>query len=177
MKKDEQMRHISRIDQFKKRQHGWWFRIHRDGKMIQRFFSDYAHGGNDERALREAKRYRDALLIMYPKPERGNMFNRPNSRNKGNPPGVHRTHSVKRGYYYDVWQAGWILPNGKRINRKFHFSSDGRTEEEARRLAIKARKEGVALIEKMMRDKQEKGRGNKKSAVKKKAAAKKKSRK
>ncbi len=71
MKKDEQMRHISRIDQFKKRQHGWWVRIHRDGKMIQRFFSDYAHGGNDERALREAKRYRDALLIMYPKPERG----------------------------------------------------------------------------------------------------------
>ena len=50
MKKDEKMRHISRIDQFKKRHHGWWVRIHRDGRMIQRFLSGYAHRGNYKRA-------------------------------------------------------------------------------------------------------------------------------
>ncbi|MBA3322897.1 MAG: hypothetical protein H0T45_15815 [Pyrinomonadaceae bacterium] len=166
MKKDKAMRHISRIDQDRKNQHGWWVRIHRDGKMIQKFFSDIAHGGSDNFALREAKKYRDALLVLYPKPERGNMFNKPNSRNKGNPPGVHKTRSLKRGRSYEVWQAGYILPNGKHINKKFHFSLDGRSEEEAKALAIKARKEGVKLIEKMMREKQEK-RATYKAAAKK----------
>ncbi|MBA3714678.1 MAG: hypothetical protein H0W76_19840 [Pyrinomonadaceae bacterium] len=156
MKKDKSMRHISRIDQDKKHQHGWWVRIHRDKKMIHSFFSDAAHNYDAARALRAAKKYRDTLLLIHPKPERGNMFNRPNSRNKGNPPGVHRTRSRHRGRSYTVWQAGWILPNGKRINRKFHYSADGRSEKEAKQLAIKAREEGVKLIEKMMREKQEK---------------------
>ncbi|MDQ3753759.1 MAG: hypothetical protein M3371_03400 [Acidobacteriota bacterium] len=152
MKKDKAMRHISRIDQDKKNQHGWWVRIHRDGRMLQKFFSDYAHGGSEGRALSEAKKYRDALLVLYPKPEHGNMFNKANSRNKGNPPGVHKTRSLKRGRAYDVWQAGYILPDGRRVNRKFHFSEDGRSEEEAKALAIKARNEGLKMIEKMMRE-------------------------
>ncbi|MGH9942350.1 MAG: hypothetical protein ACRD9R_08330 [Pyrinomonadaceae bacterium] len=156
MKKDKSMRHISRIDQAKKGQHGWWVRIHRDGKMIHQFFSDFAHGGSERRALSEARKYRDQLLVQYPKPERGNMFNRTNARNRGNPPGVHKTRSRKRGRYYNVWQAGYILPDGKRVNRKFHFSPDGRSEEEAKALAIKARNDGLKLIEKMMREKRKK---------------------
>ncbi|CAN5428585.1 MAG: hypothetical protein ACR2GW_12765 [Pyrinomonadaceae bacterium] len=167
MKKETAMRHISRIDQYKKNQHGWWVRIHRDGRMIHKFFSDYAHGGSEGRALSEAKKYRDALLVLYPKPEHGNMFNRPNSRNKGNPPGVHKTHSLKRGYSYNVWQAGYLLPDGTRVNRKFHFSDTGRSEEEAKALAIKARNEGLKLIEKMMREKTEKRRTVKAAAKKK----------
>lgn len=43
-----------------------------------------------------------------------------------------------------------MLPNGKRINRKFAFSPNGRSEEEAKRLAIRARKEGIKLIKEML---------------------------
>lgn len=156
MKKEKAMRHITRIDYERKHQHGWWVRIHRDLKMIQKFFSDYAHGGSQQRALREAKKHRDELLRLYPKPERGNMFNKPNSRNQGNPPGVHKTRSRHRGRYYNVWQAGYILPDGKRVNKKIYFSPTGRSEEEAKALAIKARKAGLKLIEKMMKEQQEK---------------------
>jgi hypothetical protein len=148
MTRDKRMRNITRVDYEKKHQHGWWVRIHRDGVMIQKFFSDAAHR-SEHSALSEAKKHRDALLRIYPKPERGNMFNKPNSRNTSGIAGVHKTRSIKRGRSYEVWQAGWILPNGKHINRKFHFSRGGRSEKEAKQLAIKAREEGLEAIRKM----------------------------
>ena len=150
MAKARAMRHISRIDQDKKNQHGWWVRIHRGGRMIHRFFSDKACGGKG-RALAEAKQHRDRLLRLHPKPEQGNMFNRRNARNTSGIAGVHRTVSRKRGRVYEVWQAGWVLPDGTRVNRKFHFSPGGTSEREARRKAINARKEGLEQIEKMLR--------------------------
>lgn len=155
MPKMRALQHISRIDQPRKHQHGWWVRIQRDGEKIQSFFSDVAHGGQSH-ALRKAKAYRDQLLINYPKPEYGNMFNRTNSRNTSGKAGVHKTRSLKRGRAYDVWQASWVLPNGKHINKKFAFSPEGRSEREAKRLAIKAREEGVALIKQMRLERAEK---------------------
>lgn len=74
------MRHISRIDQEKKNQHGWWVRIHRNKQMIQKFFSDVACGGKNK-ALVNAKKYRDELLSAHPKPEHSSMFNKLNPRN------------------------------------------------------------------------------------------------
>jgi hypothetical protein len=152
MGKVKALRHISRIDQEKRNQHGWWVRIHRQGEMIHRFFSDKSHGGKG-RALDEAKRHRDALLLLYPKPEHGNMFNRVSSRNTSGRAGIHRTISRKRGRVYEVWQAGWVLPDGRHVNRKFHFSPGGTSETEAKRKAIRARAEGLAQIEKMRRAK------------------------
>ncbi len=157
MTRDKRLRNITRVDYARKNQHGWWVRIHRDGEMIHKFFSDSACGG-ESNALHEAKSHRDALLLVYPKPERGNMFNKTNSRNQSGIAGIHKTRSIKRGIYYEVWQAGWVLPNGKRINRKFHFSPDGRSEKEALQLAVKAREEGLKTISKMAKDKREKRR-------------------
>ncbi len=157
------MRNITRIDYARKHQHGWWVRIHRDGEMIQKFFSDLACGG-EASALREAKIHRDALLRIYPKPERGNMFNKPNSRNTSGIVGVNKTQSRSKGHVYDVWQAGWVLPNGKHVNRRFHYSRDGRSEKEAKQLAIKAREEGLRMVKKMADDKREKRRAYKAAA-------------
>ncbi len=167
--RDKRLRNITRIDQYKKHRHGWWVRIHRDGRMIQRFFSDAAYRGQGG-SLSEARRHRDQLLVEYPKPERGNMFNRVSVRNTSGKPGVHRTRSIKRGRIYTVWQASWTLPNGRHINRRFAFSEGGRSEREARRLAINARKEGVATIEAMMRAKQERREKYRASAAAKKKA-------
>jgi len=55
-----------------------------------------------------------------------------------------------------VWAASWVLPDGRRKTRKFHFSLDGNSEAEAKKLAIKARKEGITLIEKLRTEKVEK---------------------
>lgn len=167
MRRDKRMRNITRVDYARKNQHGWWVRIHRDGEMIHKFFSDAACRGKSS-ALHEAKQHRDALLQIYPKPERGNMFNKTNSRNQSGYAGIHKTRSIKRGIYYEVWQAGWVLPNGKRVNRKFHFSLDGHSEKEALQLAIKARAEGLKMIKRMSEDKNEK-----RTAYKAKAATKK----
>ncbi len=149
------MRHISRIDQEKKNQHGWWVRIHRDHRMIHKFFSDLAHRGKLG-ALVEAQRHRDALLVLHPKPPHGNQFNKLKPANTSGVAGVHKTTQRKRRRVYDVWAASWVLPDGRRKTRKFHFSLDGNSEAEAKKLAIKARKEGITLIEKLRTEKVEK---------------------
>jgi hypothetical protein len=161
MAKARAMRHISRIDQAKKKQHGWWVRIHRAGRMIHRFFSDKAHGGKT-RALVEAKHHRDELLRLHPKPARGNMFNHKSSRNTSGIAGVHRTVTRNRGRVYKVWQAGYVLPDGTHVNRKFHFSRGGTSEAEAKRKAIKVRAEGLKLIARI-----ERARTGKRAAAKK----------
>lgn len=164
MPRPKAMQNITRIDYERKHQHGWWVRLQREGQQIQSFFSDAANGGKLG-ALLKAQRYRDKMLRIYPPPEHGNMFNRTSSRNTSGKPGVHRTRSMKRGHSYDVWQASWSLPNGKHISKKFHFSPEGRSEREAKRLAIEARAEGLRMIEEMRR--KMKQREAKKAAAKK----------
>jgi len=149
------MKHISRIDQEKKNQHGWWVRIHRDHQMIHKFFSDLAHGRKSV-ALSEAQKHRDELLVLHPKPLYGNQFNKSTSRNTSGVAGVYKTTHRKRGRVYDVWAASWVLPDGRKQIRAFHFSLDGNSEAEAKKLAIKARKEGITLIEKLRTEKVEK---------------------
>ncbi len=144
------LHHISRVEQEKKRQYGWFVRLMRDGVKQQKFFYDSAHGGKSSALLR-AIAYRDELLQRYPKPAHGNMFNRSSVRNASGYPGVHKTTQRKRGITYEVWATGWTLPNGQRVTRKYHFSPDGRSERAAKRLAIKARQAGVALIERLRR--------------------------
>lgn len=151
LKKSRALRNITRVEYERRRQFGWWVRLMREGFQYQKFFSDAAHRGKFS-ALRAAKQYRDHLLKRYPKPEHGNMFNRTSVRNtSGGYPGIHKTTERKKGRRYEVWTAGWTLPDGRRITRKFHFSKTGRSQREAKQLAIKARAEGVRMIERMRR--------------------------
>jgi len=163
MIKIKAMKHISRIDQEKKNQHGWWVRIHRDGQMIHKFFSDLSYRGKLS-ALVEAQRHRDTLLLLHPKPPHGNQFNKPKPGNTSGVVGVHKTTHSKRARVYDVWAASWVLPDGRKQTRKFHFSLDGNSEAEAKKLAIKARKEAVILIEKLRAEKVEKRKSLKAAA-------------
>lgn len=149
-KKPRPMRHITRVDYERKHQHGWWVRIHRDGKMIQQFFSDIKYQSRAA-ALRAAKDYRAELLIKYPKPEHGNMFNRLRRHNRSGVAGVHRTITHKDGRLYTVWQTAWLLPDGKRIVKKFAFSLKNRSEQEAKDLAIAAREAGLKHVAKLRR--------------------------
>ena len=157
----KRLKHISRVEQEQKRQYGWFVRLMRDGVMHQKFFYDSAHGGKSSALLR-AIAYRDELLERFPKPAQGNMFNRTNARNTSGHAGVHKTTQRKRGITYEVWAAGWTLPDGRRVTRKYHFGPDGRSEKEAKSLAIKARREGIAMIERMRREAGKKRRGRKK---------------
>ena len=151
----KKLKHICRVEQEKKKQYGWFVRIMRDGVTHQKFFYDSVHSGKSSALLR-AIAYRDELLQRYPKPEHGNLFNRLTKRNNSGYPGVNRTQTRRHGYTYDVWQAGWFLPNGRHVNRKFPFSPNGRSEEEAKKLALKARREGLKMIERMRREPEKK---------------------
>ena len=146
LKRDQRMRNISRVDQPKKRQHGWLVRVMRDGVTHQKFFYDGVRGG-ETGSLREAKIFRNELLRLYPPPKRGNNFNKITSRNRSGTPGISRGGSYRKGHYYPAWQAQWTLPNGKRVTKKFGFSPNGRSEIAAKRLSIKARREALAAME------------------------------
>ena len=57
-----------------------------------------------------------------------------------------------------------MLPDGRKQTRKFQFSLEGNSEAEAKKLAIKARNEGVALIEKLRTEKVEKRQASRDAA-------------
>jgi hypothetical protein len=146
----KKLKNICRVEQEKKKQYGWFVRIMRNGVTHQKFFYDSVHGGKSSALLR-ALAYRDELLQQHPLPENGNLFNRLTKRNNSGYPGVSKTQTERKGHIYDVWQAGWVLPDGRHVNRKFQFSPTSRTEEEAKQLAIKARQKGIKMIEQMRR--------------------------
>ncbi len=155
MKRSKRLRNISRVDYARRSWHGWLVRVMRNGERFQKFFSDYAHGSKSG-SLRQAQSYRDNLLRLYPLPPHGNLLNRMTVRNTSGHPGVSKTGSWRKGHYYAAWQAAWTLPNGQRMTKKFVFSPTGRTELAAKRLAIKARREGLLMIEAALQRKAEK---------------------
>lgn len=65
MKKLNNFYGICRIDQPAKKNHGWYVRITFLGITTSKFFSDKVHAGN-EKALKKAKHYRDALVAQLP---------------------------------------------------------------------------------------------------------------
>ena len=60
-------------------------------------------------------------------------------------PGVTRIIVGTRGYEYIVWKANWTDSNRSRRSRQFAINKYG--EDEAKRLALKARREALNEIE------------------------------
>ena len=56
---------ISRIDQDHKKNYGWYVRIGFQGVLTSKWFPDRASGGQTK-ALKEAMKYRDALVALLP---------------------------------------------------------------------------------------------------------------
>jgi predicted HNH restriction endonuclease len=99
---------------------------------------------NREAALETAKAYYKELVEAFPpmtRKEFAEVVRRKNA--SGTPPGVtHRAYKVK-GHQYYCWHASWSPEPGKRPKHvSFNYGIE-RTEEEAKRLAIEARKKGL----------------------------------
>ena len=148
-KKPNSNRNISRID-FKNRKGelasgGWEVRFHRRGKKIEKFFADNRFGGR-KKALLAARLYRNETEAKLPKYTVHELSKTPSRRNQSGVVGVRRHEQTdirgEWGYTYAFWVAQWTDELGKRRTRSFSANHYG--EEEAFRLAVKARRKGMA---------------------------------
>ena len=123
---------------------GWWVRFYVERKRLSQLFSDNKFGGK-ENALKAAQTYRDAMEREVRPKQTEHMPNVKTKRNRSGIVGVSRskrtTHRKGKKYISYVWQAEWIKPNGKRGIRRFSIKDHG--EEEALKMAIEARTEGL----------------------------------
>jgi hypothetical protein len=124
---------------------GWTVRLHRAGKSFEQFFGDAAHGGK-QAALLAAREIRDAKekeMPTYSKREIAEIITR---RNTSGVRGVRikkARHVLADGEetFYLSAEASWSpSPN---VIRKKSFSLDLYGEDEAWKLALKARKDGL----------------------------------
>jgi hypothetical protein len=125
---------ISRIDAQGNHTHGYYVRVSIDGVVHSRFFQDARWGGR-EGALRAAQAH-DAAVISGRGPAREK---RPGRRNTSGVTGVSRGVEPRTGLPF--WLATW-MDEGRQ--RRAHFAVNKYGEEEARRLAVEARRSGLA---------------------------------
>lgn len=126
---------ISRIDQPEKYNHGFYVRVTYNQSTKSKFFADKSHGGK-RAALKAAREYEEKLVEANSRKKPI-----PSKRNKSGIIGVCRGVWLEAGEKVAYWQAAWIDKDGNRKNRKFSVKKYG--EDKARKLAIKARREGL----------------------------------
>ena len=128
---------------------GWTVRLHRAGKVFEQFFGDVAHGGK-QAALLAARKIRDAMekeMPTYSKREIAEIITR---RNTSGVRGVRikkTRHILADGEetFYLSAEASWSLrPN---VVKKRSFALDTHGEDEAWKLALKARKDELLDLE------------------------------
>ncbi len=117
---DSGYKNISRIDNPRKRTHGWYVRIQFKGESYSKFFSDVLHDGM-EGSLQEAIEYRNHLEAQMGKPRTERyVIGRHHRHNNTGVPGVMRTQKVekKRGRQYtrEVFEVTWN-PEPNRVCR------------------------------------------------------------
>lgn len=117
--------------------HGWLVSVTRRGKRLEKYFSDRPGGRAD--ALRKAREFRDRLLATVPPPTK---VKRRFSLNKTGIIGVTLARDRTRaGRIVLRYIATWPTRNGPPGKASFSVERYGRAE--ARRLAIRARQEGL----------------------------------
>jgi hypothetical protein len=134
---------ICRIDQPEKRNHGFFVRVMRKGKIHSAFFTDLKHGGKAQ-ALAAAKLfYEELLAIVGPPKAKSRQWWAEIRRRKGssNVVGVQKIvdRRFRRPRIY--WKATWS-PEPYVVRRKW-FSVKKFGAREAKQLAIRARRAGV----------------------------------
>jgi molybdenum cofactor biosynthesis enzyme MoaA len=133
---------ISRIDQPEKHNHGYYVRLTRDGKTESKFFADKTVGGKRV-ARRAAKEYEAELLEKAAALKR--RPRKPSVRNTSGKVGVSRTSYGDGPEATEYWQAAWIDNKGRRKSAKYSVKKYG--EDKAKRLASRARREGLLARE------------------------------
>lgn len=134
---------ICRIDQPEKRNHGFFVRLQRRGKIHSAFFADKQHGGR-ENALAAARAHYQKLQAKLGPPKRmARRWWAEIQRRKGSSGivGVQRV-VVRRGRWVrNYWMATWS-PEPYVVRRKA-FSIERYGARKAKRLAIRARRAGL----------------------------------
>lgn len=151
-------RYITRTETLDGSTRGWNVRLPRrapagrrpprltDAAPRSRFFSDGVHGGK-LKALKLARQFRDEALASLPPPDPVSQVGRKSARNTSGIVGVRRGvyhDGVESHAPYEFWTAQWLDGHGRQHTRSFSIARYG--EQDARRLAIMARKEGVAEL-------------------------------
>lgn len=121
----------------------------RRGTGYNRFFSDSLCGGK-RKALQAARDYRDQLIEELAGQEvtRKERAQQLKSNNSSGVAGVRYVEETEyrgdREYTYGYWEAAWSPQPGQRKKRRFSVNKYG--DKKALRLAMKARKDGVAAM-------------------------------
>lgn len=123
---------------------GWEVRIQRRGKKFEKFFADRQHGGR-RAALQAAKLYRDEMEVKLKRYTVKELAKKPSARNSSGVVGIRKAVQVQESsdyvYTYTFWVAQWTDGKGKRKTRSFSVDKYG--DEEAYRMAVQARTNGV----------------------------------
>ena len=134
---------ISRIDQPSHRTHGFFLRAARLGQIYSGFYSDKKYGGRAQ-ALAAAVEHRGKLLKILGLPaqkSRRYWAELPRRKGRSGIVGVQRVIDRHGRSWRKYWRATWSPEKG--VVRKKQFSIRIHGEEEARELAIRARRAGV----------------------------------
>jgi hypothetical protein len=137
---------ICRIDQPHKHNHGFFVRLARRRKIHSAFFSDKKHGGR-EQAFAAAQAHYQELRQKLGMPRRSSRrWNSQIVRRMGRSGihGVQRVIDRRTKPWRKYWRATWSPELGKVRWRQFSIRKHG--EEKAKRLAIRARREGLRTI-------------------------------
>lgn len=140
---------ISRIDDEKYRAHAWRVSLRRRGQAHVKNFTDKKYGSR-ERALQEARQYRDQFLKDNPPVSRKEVCAIRRSNNKSGVTGVCTyakryqlsNGSVRENWY---WEASWPTVCGESTKALFSVNTYG--QDMARQMAFNARREGLAAVE------------------------------
>ena len=134
---------ISRIDQPSHRTHGFFVRVHRRRKIHSAFFSDKKHGGRKP-ALQAAQAHYLKLRAKLGMPVCCTRRHNAEIVRRRGRSGIHGVQRIMvRGgrRLRKYWKATWSPKPG--VVRKKQFSIRKYGEEEAKRLAIRARRAGL----------------------------------
>ena len=128
--------------------HGYEVRLMRRGQTFHKFFGD-SSSGSKRKALAAARVYRDVLKATHQPYSRKEVAQLKSIRNTSGTVGIRLSEEVdRRGpneLVYLYWVAQWSPKSGVRKTRRFSVTKYG--EEEAFRLAQKARRDGLKSME------------------------------
>ena len=141
-KEFEKVRGISRLN-YKTTSQGWAARYMRDGVMLSETFPDSEYETQED-GFEAAKKWHKEAREILPPYNRKEYSEIKKGNNKSGHTGVYKTFSKRVSGKRYMWVATWMPEKGKAKHEYFYIDEHG--EEEAKKLAIEARKQGLSEI-------------------------------